>query len=590
MKFRGLGRWRDPSSAEGLVFFAQLLEELLFAYSLDTYKPSAMNSSTLCLEARSLIDDIEKEFIDKSNLNHVLKELLQNIRKDEVTKSLITLDIDSLESKFENKDAPIQELSIILDLIYAQISLPKYKQKCEELLLAAVASPREKNLIRSLARTYVTTLINLGYSTRFLYPASRMYFYWNKTEITGPESLAGFFQVVNGVIQKYTAIFKVNSLFVEIADSCNVFNVEVKTTLDGLAHQHASKKSFDLNNSDAFLVVNGIGAMDVFAARDSAERRIDQISTLSGLFHHKDTARWEPHALLINVETEKSRVISETQNPMLMCVDSKPQNAAIKLNSFIRNFSLSEADSFKRYNRAAELHSLALRSDSPENQLLNLWVALETIVPSKLGRSKAKINNIIDSVLPFLSLAYVQTLTERLTHDFRVWSRSRFHQAIDQVDGDTERTRLLKLLLLSENQAAKDGLFAEMRDFHLLRNRAHYIATTLSSSDKIASLLDTHWLRVDWQIRRIYRTRNLVVHAGHTPPYIDVLIKNVHDYLDIVLNSIGDLAADGDRINTIDGAFKYTELRYFDYIRKLKSEKVVVDEMNIERVLLSTRI
>lgn len=590
MKFRGLGRWLDPSAAEGLVFFAQLLEELLFAYSLDTYKPSAMNAATLCLEARGLIDDIENDLIDKSNLIHVLKELLLNIRKDEVAKSLITLDVDSIASKFENKDTQIQELAIILDIVYSQISLPRYKKQSEALLLEAVANPRGKDRIRSLARTYITTLINLGYSTRFLYPAARMYFYWNKAEIVGPESLSGFFDIANGAIQKYVAAFRVNSLFVEIEDSCKVFNVEVKKRLDGDVLRHAEEKTFGLNGSDAFLVIDNISAMDVFSARDSAERRVEQIGTLTGLFHHKEFAQWQPNALLINVDSKKSRVISESQNPMLMCADSKRRDAAIKLNSFIRNFSLNEEDSFKRYNRAAELHSLALRSESPENQLLNLWVALETIVPSKLGRAKAKINNIVDSVLPFLSLTYVLTLTERLTHDFCVWSRPRFYQAIEQVDGATERHKLLRLLLLPENKAAKDALFVELGDFHLLRNRAHYFSEALSSTEKVASILEAHWTRVDWQMRRIYRTRNLVVHAGHTPPYIDILIKNVHDYLDVVLNSIGQLASDGDNINTIDEAFKYAELRYFDYMRELKSEKIMVNGDNIDRLVLSARI
>ncbi len=590
MKFRGLGCWRDPSSAEGLVFFAQLLEELLFAYSLDTYKPSAMNASTLCLEARSLIDDIEQELIDRSNLTHVLRELLLNIRKDEVAKSLITLDVESVASKLENTDIQIQEAAIILDIIYSQISLIKYKKKSELFLLDAVANPREKDRIRSLARTYVTTLINLGYSTRFLYPAARMYFYWNKNKIVGPESISGFFDIADGTIQNYVAVFRVNSLFLEIEDSCKVFNVEVKNQLDGEVLDQASAKSFELNNSDAFLVVKNISAMDVFSARDFAERRVERISTLSGLFHHKEVACWEASALLINVDTKKSRVVSGSQNPMLMCADSKIPNAAIKLNSFIRNFSMNSEDSFKRYNRAAELHSLALRSESPENQLLNLWVALETIVPSKLGRSKAKINNIIDSVLPFLSLVYIEALTERLTNDFRVWSRSRFYHAIDGVDGETERHKLLRLLLLPEHKARKDALFVELGDFHLLRNRAHYFSTVFSSSDKVASILEAHWLRVDWQVRRIYRTRNLVVHAGHTPAYIDILIKNVHDYLDVVLNSIGRLASDGDNINTVDEAFKYAEIRYYDYMRELKSEKVAVNTNNIDRLVLSVRI
>lgn len=582
--------WSNPTEAEGLVFFAQLLEELLFDYSLDTYKPSAMNSSTLCLEARRLIRDIENELIDKTNLDHILKELILNLRKDEIAKSLLTINIDSFVKKFENKDTPIQEVAILLNIIHSHINLKVYKERTEQLLLDAVANPKEKDRIRSLARNYITTLINFGYSTRYLYPSARIFFYWNRRKISGPESLRDFYDLVAGKSQKYTAIFRVSLLFNEIKDSCKAFDIEVASELDEGLVSSVQKKAFVLADQETYLVVSNIESMDVFSARDEAERRIDQISTLSSFFHHKESAEWQPNALIINLDTKKERMVMSSPNPMLMCADSKKQNAAIKLNSFINSFSLKELDSFTRFNRALELHSLALRSDSPDNQLLNLWVALETIVPSKLGRTKAKINNIIDSVLPFLSITYLEALTTKLTHDFCLWSRPKFHKAIGKIDGDSDRERLIKLLVLPEHIKLKNQLFEDLEQFYLLRNRAHYLATILSDPAKLISLFETHAQRVEWQIRRIYRTRNLIVHAGHTPSYINVLIKNIHDYLDIVINMIGRLASDGEKINTVDEAFKYIEISYFEYLHELKNTKQSISVNNINRLIVNSPI
>lgn len=590
MKFRSLNCWVDPAGSEGLLFFAQLLEELLFDYSLDTYKPSAMNSSALCREARSLINDIEEEIIDKSNLDHILKELILNLRKDEVAKTLLTIKIDSIVKKFDNKDTPLQEIAILLDIIYSQIRPRSYKERTEKLLLEAVAEPKGKDRIRSLTRNYITTLINFGYSTRFLYPTARMFFYMSKEKITGPESIKGFFEIVKGVPQKYTAIFRVNSLFEEIKDSCKVFKVEIVTQLNEKLAASANRKAFRLLDQEVYLVVNEITSMDVFSARDEAERLIGQISTLSGLFHHKEMANWQPNALFINQESEKERMVTTSLNPMLMCADSRKENAAIKLNSFINNFSLKDLDNFRRFNRTAELHALALKSDSPENQLLNLWVALETIVPSKLGRTKAKVNNIIDSVLPFLSLTYIEILTERLARDFCLWSRPKFYKSIASIEGDTDRQRLLKLLLLPEYLEQKTQLFTELQQFYLLRNRAHYFSSLLSSTSKLATLLDTHNQRVDWQIRRIYRTRNLIVHTGHTSPYISILIKNIHDYLDIVINAIGRLASDGEKINSIEEAFKYCEITYMELLDELKTSNEVITADNINQFLFISRV
>lgn len=247
MKYRILSKWTDPVASEGLVFFAQLLEELLFDYSLDTYKPSAMNSSTLCIEARRLIRDIEDDVIDKNNLDHVLKELVLNLRKDPIAKSLLTIKIESLANKFENKDTPIQEVAILIEVLYSLINLKAYKDRTEHLLIQAVKLPKEKDLIRSLTRSYVTTLINCGYSTRFLYPTARTFFYWSKQKITSPEYLKDFFKIVAGVSQNYTAVFRVNSLFDEIKDSCQALDIEVTSVLNNDLSPYVNNKSFELS-------------------------------------------------------------------------------------------------------------------------------------------------------------------------------------------------------------------------------------------------------------------------------------------------------------------------------------------------------
>jgi len=584
MKFRSLKKWEHTEDLGGLIFFAQLLEELLFDYSLDTYKPSAMNSSTLCIEAISLIRDIESNIIDKSNLSHILKELLTNLKSDEVAIHLIPIKYESIFKKLSNEKTTTTEINTLLQLIYSHIKLDKYKQKTEELLQEAVKNPSEKDRIRALTRNYVTTLINTGYSTQFLYPCARMYFYWNNNKISTTEDIKGFINLVSGNPQEYAAIFKANSLFNEIKDSCKAFDIQITQELPEEIFVLTKQKLITKKKDEVFLIDNKIKAMDVHSARDIAERTMEKISTLYGIFHHKEEATWDSNPILINLETKKHRVVPRSNNPMLMCADSRKEDAASKLNDFINNFSL-EKKSFSKFNRATDLHSLALRSDSPENQLLNLWIGLETIVPSNANQQKAKINNIIDSILPFLSLVYIDILVEKLIYDLSIWRRSVYLDAIKDINGKNEKIKILKLLILSENSEKREFLFSELRDFHLLRNRAHYFSKIFTSSSKISKVIETHWQRVDWQIRRIYRTRNLIVHAGHTPSYIGVLIKNSHDYLDITLKIISKLACDKDKFNSIDGIFKYIEMRFNEYINQLKKSDINTDKDNIEELI-----
>ncbi len=590
MRFRTLKSWTDPKSLEGLVFFAQLLEELLFDYSLDTYKPSAMNTSTLCEEALSLIEDIENELIDESNLSHVIKEFVFNLRKDEISKSLLQLEVNTICIKLENEGGSMREKRIVLEIVYSQIKPTLYKKKAEELLKDAVQDGNEKNRIRSLTRNYISMLISTGYSTRFLYPSVRKLFHLSGTEIRSPDDINLFFDIVKGENQKYVAIFKASKIFDEIKDSCKEFGLKITKSLEGDYVKYAVKKNFSINNNQVYIIIDELEEKDVFSARRDAEGTIEMISTLTSLFHHKEVPSWESNALMINIGSNTPRLVNAALNPMLLCSDLRTYDAAVKLNKFINEFELHGIESFQKFFRATELHSLALKNDSPENQLLNLWVGLETLVPSRLSRNKAKINNVIDSILPFLSLDYIYTLTNKLTLDLKTWNHTSLYKNIKGIDGNDEREKVIKLLILQEYKDKKDNLFADLGDFCLLRNRAHYFSECLNSSSKISKLLSTHWARVDWQIRRIYRTRNQIVHAGRTPRYIDVLIKNTHDYLDVVTNGIVSLASAKGKINTVEQAFKYAEVRYDEYIGMLAKEDIPINISNISDFVIDKRI
>lgn len=590
MRYRTLQHWENIADLEGLIFFTQLLEELLFDYSLDTYKPSAMTSSSLCKEALNLINNIEAELIDKQNLGHVIKELVACLRVDEIATTLLDLEVNTVCSKLESEENSLIEKKIILQIIYSQITTTLYKQKGEELLSDAVAAGRDKKRIRSLTRSYISTLIVSGYSTRYLYPCVRWAFHSKAKPVREVSDLKNFFNFVTGKNNQYTAIFKVSAMFDEISDSCKEFEMKVVENLEGEYLEHAKSKNFRLMQDQFYLVIDDLKAKDVFSARSNAERRIEGISTLTNMFHHKEIPSWEKKALLINVDSQTIRLTSSAQNPMLHCSDYRKRDAATKLNACIKDFSLRERHSFQKFIRATELHSLALKNDSPENQLLNLWVGLETLAPSKLSKNKAKINKIIDSVNPFLSLDYIHILINRLTLDFKKWNIGAFSKSIRTISGHNDREKLIKLLLLDEHEEAKNKLFSDLGEFYLLRNRAHYFSETLKSTKKIAKLLNSHSKRTDWQIRRIYRARNLIVHAGHTPRSIDVLIKNLHDYLDIVTNGVLQLASNGEQINTIDQAFKYAEMQHQQYMDRLTVSETNIDSTNINRFILNKLI
>lgn len=117
MKFRSLSNWTDPSKTHGLVFFAQLLEEMLFDLTIDTYKPSILHTGLLCLEASEVMEDIERGIIKEPNLHHVLAELCKNIESDPVANALLPLSLASVYPILKNKSTHIGSIRPIIDLL-----------------------------------------------------------------------------------------------------------------------------------------------------------------------------------------------------------------------------------------------------------------------------------------------------------------------------------------------------------------------------------------------------------------------------------------------------------------------------------------
>ena len=65
-----------------------------------------------------------------------------------------------------------------------------------------------------------------------------------------------------------------------------------------------------------------------------------------------------------------------------------------------------------------------------------------------------------------------------------------------------------------------------------MQERLEYYSKSLYSPKAVNCFLEKHAVRVKWQIMRIYRNRNLIIHNGQSMPYLNLLIENLHAYVD----------------------------------------------------------
>lgn len=554
MRFRATTKWKGSEQLGGLLFFAQRADELLFDYTLDSYKPPALNAVSLCDEAARLIGDIDRGLIDQNNLNPVLEELSWGIVNDPVAKSLLDL---PRESYMLDPDAvPMSKVRSKLELLGRTLEAYRYLERCSHRLSEAVKSDKRKD-IDLYARLYFTTLINVGLHKSHLYEKLIAFFYTGDTpaEISSLDQIDDFIEWIAPVGHDYNVFFIATSLISDIENSAKAFSLQFHKKLPKPLRAFAEANDFKPDNREVIVEVSRIRAADCYTARERAESRIGQLRDLFTLYHHKDQIAWRDATLIRQCCDDSPRLVTLPKNPIEKGYDLRPVQASQQLNRMLASFSLATRD-FHKFNRAVDFHGLSVNNSDPENQLLNLWIALETIVPSHAGA--AKIRQVVDGVQPFLSMNYFWRLIGRLSQDLLRWDKDgviKILKKLPNSKGTPLRKKILRVLVEPEAEDIKLELFERLGEFHALRYRIFSLSQAMSTPKKTLKVLETHEKKVAWQIRRIYRTRNLIVHSGRTPRYVQTLIENGHDYLDQVLLTVTRMSGSEYKVRTIEQAF-----------------------------------
>ena len=156
MKYIKTPHWTNLSNQKGLLYFSQILSETLFDYALDSYKPQALNSRLLCIEAIVTLEHIESGLIKKPNIDSVLDELLWNINSDYAIKELVGDKYSTIINNIKSCRDNHHKLKKNLWFLYRYLDDKRYLLKLQEILTRIIPENREKEKIQNLTKSYLT--------------------------------------------------------------------------------------------------------------------------------------------------------------------------------------------------------------------------------------------------------------------------------------------------------------------------------------------------------------------------------------------------------------------------------------------------
>lgn len=195
-----------------------------------------------------------------------------------------------------------------------------------------------------------------------------------------------------------------------------------------------------------------------------------------------------------------------------------------------------------RIVNALELFSLAQKAGDHRSRLIGIWSALESLTgPSKGEDVLTRIGQVVvpamvlrrsDRVTRYLAISLCESQAhERLAPEHRALFpglRRHFFPSdgvLVGLCGKEKNPHVMALLQVSGRHP-------------LLRWRLFRAWEVFHEPTKLAKRLEATGQNVTWQLKRIYRARNLIVHHGEGYQNLDLLLRHAEYYLTTALTKI----------------------------------------------------
>lgn len=579
MKKGNLERWKNIDGCINLLLFSQLVNELLFDYSIPSNRVSTLNSHYLCMDALNCIESIDNHGVPEGTLKPIMEELYSVLKKDPIfentTDSPLYFFVKYQADKYvltnrvsDMNYGDLRKTARALDTCF--FSENRYYKLLKSKIVEIVESndiTRQKELFR-LVKSLLTELMNSGYTLRFIYEVMNKNFWNPQTDIEQPTAINLFFDVFDFSTHEYDVVFKVNRKRMEKFVGC-IQGVQFSDNLEPRFNTHGERQFLNRRNRECFLVIKK-KSLEPFKAAENVKDMLSANSALYRLYDHN--YRYDINIVPCMVYDESAyykvaqpkRAVEHTRTMSAQQIFGSMDVANRALQSAAENYAINDLVAIMN---AAQFHSHSLDSESEENQLLDLWSIFESVLDISNKHTSDRINQVCMYLVPILKRNYIYSLFEQLATDIKNYDEQFFNNLVG-----TNREKAVQIVcefvLLDTYEQERAEFLNRCTNFPLLKERIEYYKSVLSSTTSIFKFVDKHAERVRWQVMRIYRNRNLIIHNGKSMPYMRLLIENLHSYVDDFLSYSIRSLSEGHDIESMCQELFVKECRWNTYFQK----------------------
>lgn len=547
---------------DGILFFVQRLQEMLFHYSDDIVKAPVHNSATLIMEYLITDKDVS---VQKYHLDYIAEELKDSLERDSIAKSCLGTDnINRIISEMKNDQGNL------IKYLYSSLPFEVYHKKTCLYLLEKINNPNQKEEIEYALRTWIASVVYGGYRSEYIYRHLNKLF----AEVVGNP-----YEVAENFINHFDFEKKEYAVYLNFYKSVKPYKDLLSQRLEVIFEDDGNFEKIGNTKykNESFVGKIIVKELDPYEAISEAYQRLDIFFSFYRVISNRGTQLLGKNGLVIcDAEEMKLPVVTNGYK----AIELEPR---INLESTIDNMVIGcqkkDIHTYYHLQKMIRLHNMALIQPDLSDGFVNLWSILE--VASSDASLDSKIKNVVHSILPILQNDYYYKIFSSILDDLsNNLSKADMRMLFEKVkEGKDDRLhKIIAFIVLPQYEELREEFFEKLRDFPNIRQKIYKIYITKDNKNKMIKISDTYAQRIEWHLYRLYRVRNAIVHAGDTDRNIRVLGEHLHIYCDSVIIELITKLASNDNLSTVKDVLIDTKLLLGKKKEYLKEGGAFVDE------------
>jgi len=555
----------DLNCSEKQLFFCQKWDELFDHTTFDSWQVRTTNINTLIREMQITLAMSLKSQSAYKGMFALWEELEVSIKECPIVacEHLLQHFFKRLKELItQNNNLDIRnhaEIQFVLEIIQSKMSnyLFDLVDNIEKIIFGN-ENRKYKITLEKQISSFATQLINEGFSRRFLQANISML-----TEDTGKafeERWKFFKDSLSNKKNQYSCYLKLLNKKDDFPASFDNVCFMQGSVVSNEAWFIDSK----FRDNDLLAKIS-INAADVFSAREKATQSIEHTLSVFNVCHLHQLAGYDSKDNVIVVD-------NITNNPYSVSIDDtyrKYIRPARNWGKFVARYQsvygkLSQDDK-ERLDSCLQYHRVALSVTTDESMLINLWIAIESLVRDE-HETSSTIDSVCNAIVPSISLVYLKdTLRHFATELKQLLQRNEIAdlKLAGKFDWELNLSELLSFLMDKDDSPRMATFLSKMSKNPYFLFKTSLLQKKFTSVKESQKQFLLHRQHLDWQIRRIYRCRNMIMHCGIKSEEIPQLVQHAHSYLITILNNL--LSDIGTKNLTIAASFRYRK-QLFDFM------------------------